>query len=114
MRMSNLPSPSKSSTATPCGLVPPTPVFFAIVMPDVAVTSVNRGFGAAAAERVRVTRTRTDRNVRIADNPLSVLVRFPVQQRDRLRVSEKHHPVALRIGAEQMQQLDLITEVVVP
>jgi hypothetical protein len=49
---SGRPSPLKSSTATACGLVPPTPVLAAIFSPESLDTSVKRDFSESPLSAV--------------------------------------------------------------
>src|SRR5690242_10666069 len=119
MRMSGLPSPSKSATATPCGLVPPTPVLSAILSPDAAVTSTNRAptpCGRAGAVRppvaaaTRRTATQDRRMASPPPGPGSLLGLPLVQRRHGLGIAIKHGAVPLGILANEVQQLDLVAE----
>src|SRR5947209_4045618 len=111
---SGRPSPSKSSTPTPCGLVPPTPVLGAMRRPESALTSVKRGFvgGAASPRGANAPASgRTKRSGRRTVGPRSLLRLAAVEQRDRLRVAEQHLGAArLDVAADQVDQLDLVAE----
>src|SRR5690242_14024129 len=105
--MSNLPSPSKSSTATAWGLVPPTPVLSAIFNPDAAVTSVNCFRAWAGRRDGNNSSSRQAQRMEKA----SLLA---VEDGDGLCVAVVGHPIALGVRPDQVQQLDLVAERVGP
>src|SRR5262249_15619604 len=109
---SGLPSPSKSSTATACGLVPPTPVLSAIFNPEAAVTSVNCRLRCADTSAVRSSRTRRARQ-RMTLLLLALGPRLADHVDERRRVSKEHF-IARRfaIAAEQMNHLQLVAGLV--
>src|SRR5438309_938753 len=113
MMISKRPSPSKSSTATACGLVPPTPVFWAMNRPDAAVTSVKRSLGVGCLEAAggrKIPKGRMAKRkqqyliVEILRSSWSFLL---VQPHQRLCVAVEHHAIAALVGPDEVQYLDL-------